>query len=100
MIVFECGFVFLCVCVCLSLSFSLFSANASIAQNGKFQKDIDIQSKEIKDLYVANGGKDADIAALREKLSSLLHDTNLQIKTVRKLLRDYNLDRDILLPSI
>ena len=61
---------------------------------------MDIQSKEVKDLCVANGGKDADIAALKEKLSSLLHDTNLQIKTVRKLLRDYNLDRDILLPSI
>ena len=91
MCVFAVGW---CVNVCKC------GANASIAQNGKFQKEMDIQSKEIKDLCVANGGKDADIAALKEKLSSLLHATNLQIKTVRKLLRDYNLDRGILLPSI
>jgi hypothetical protein len=49
---------------------------------------LDAQIIEIKELCVANGGKDADIAALKEKLSSLLQDTNLQIKAVRKLVRD------------
>ena len=53
-------------------------------QNGKFQKEMDMQSKEIKDLCVANG-------ALKEQLSNLLKDIDLQIKEVRKVARDYNL---------
>jgi hypothetical protein len=63
-------------------------ANARNVQSDKLQKDLDAQIKEIKGVCIAIGGKDADIAALKEKLSSLLQDTNLQIKTVRKLVRD------------
>jgi hypothetical protein len=48
---------------------------------------MDIQSKEIKDLCVANGSLKEKLSGLLEKLSSLLQDTNLQIKTVRKLVR-------------
>jgi hypothetical protein len=44
---------FLCVCVCVVEMHELWQ----IAQNGKFQKDMDIQSKEIKDLCVANGSQ-------------------------------------------
>ena len=50
-------------------------------QNGKLQKDIDVQSKEIKEVYVVNG-------ALKEQLANLLKDTDLQIKAVSKVLRD------------
>ena len=53
-------------------------ANAKNVQNEKLQKDLDAQINEIKDLCAAIGSKDADIAALKEKLSSLLQDTNLQ----------------------
>ena len=56
-------------------------ADAWIAQNGKLQKDIDVQSKEIKEVYVVNG-------ALKEQLANLLKDTDLQIKAVRKVVRD------------
>ena len=62
-------------------------ANTRNVQNDKLLKDLDAQTKEIKGLCVAIGGKDADIAALKEKLSSLRQDTNLQLKTVRTLVR-------------
>ena len=74
-------------------------ANKRIAQNDKLQKDMDIQSKEIKDLCVANGCLKEKLSSLLEKLSSLLQDTNLQIKTVRKLVRDWKLDRVSFYPA-
>jgi hypothetical protein len=43
------------------------------------QTDVDAQLKEIKDLCVANGSKDAEIAALKGKLSSVLQDTDVQV---------------------
>ncbi len=46
---------------------------------------MDAQLKEIKDLCVANGSKDAEIAALKEQLSKLLKDTGLQINEVSKV---------------
>ena len=49
------------------------------------QKDMDAQIKEIKDLCVANGSKDAEIAALKEQLSKLLTETGLQINEVRTI---------------
>jgi ribosomal protein S3 len=52
------------------------------------QKEFDAQSKENKGLCIAIGSKDADIAALKEKLSSMLQDKDLQIKAVRKVVRD------------
>ncbi len=45
---------------------------------------MDAQLNEIKDLCVANGSKDAEIAALKEQLSKLLKDTGLQINEVRE----------------
>jgi len=63
-------------------------ANARNVQNDKLQKDLDAQIKENKSLCIAIGGKDADREALKEKLSSLLQDTDLQIKAVRKVVRD------------
>jgi hypothetical protein len=57
-------------------------ANASITKNnGKFQKDMDVQSKEIKEGCVVNGG-------LKEQLSNLLKNIDSQIKAVRKVVRD------------
>ena len=47
-------------------------------QNDKLQKDLDDQIKEVKDLCVAIGSKDADREALKEKLESLLQDKNLE----------------------
>ncbi len=50
----------------------------------KLQKDVDIQSKEIKGLSVSNRG-------LEDQLSQLLKDTDLQIKeviVVIKVVRD------------
>lgn len=55
-------------------------ANTRNVQNDKLLKDLDAQTKEIKGLCVANG-------TLKEKLSSLRQDTNLQLKTVRTLVR-------------
>ena len=52
---------------------------------------MDAQIKEIKDLCVANGSKDAEIAALKEQLSKLLTETGLQINEVRKF---FILDRE------
>ena len=66
----------------------MFANARNVVQNDKLQNALDAQIKEIKDVCIAIGGKDADIAALKEKLSSLLQDTNLQIKTVRKPVRD------------
>jgi len=51
-------------------------------------KQLKEESKEIKSLYIAIGSKDADIAALKEKISSLLQDTDLLMKAVRKVGRD------------
>jgi hypothetical protein len=62
--------------------------NARNVQNDKLQKEFDAQSKENKGLCIAIGSKDADIAALKEKLSSMLQDKDLQIKAVRKVVRD------------
>ena len=59
-------------------------ANARNVQKDKLQKDLDAQIKENKGLCIAIGSKDADIAALKEKLQ----DTDLQIKAVRKVIRD------------
>jgi hypothetical protein len=56
-------------------------ANACITQNDKLHKDMDVQSKEIKDACVVNG-------ALKEQLANLLKDIDSQIKAVRKVLRD------------
>jgi hypothetical protein len=36
-------------------------------------------------LYIAIGSKDADIAALKEKISSLLKDTDLLMNAVSKV---------------
>jgi hypothetical protein len=47
---------------------------------------MDIQSKEIKGLCVANG-------TLKEQLSNQLKDRDLQMKEVKKVVRDENLDR-------
>ena len=92
---------YLCVCVCLSISvfvcvyvcvierelvsdftqilrYDLKFANACIVQNLarlKLQKDVDVQSKEIKGLGVSNRG-------LEDQLSKLLKDTDLEIKAV------------------
>ena len=63
-------------------------ANARNVQNVKLQKDLDAQIKENKGLCIAIGSKDAEIGALKEKLSSLLQDTDLQRKAVRKVVRD------------
>ena len=65
---------FLCVCVCVGEMHELWQ----IAQNGKLLKDMEVQSKEIKDLCVANG-------AMKEQLANLLKDTDLHIKAVRKV---------------
>jgi len=54
---------------------------------------MDVQSKDIKDVCRANG-------ALKEQLANLLKDIDSQMKAVRKLGRDENLDGGILLPRI
>jgi hypothetical protein len=46
-------------------------------QIGKFQKDMDVQSKEIKEVSVVN-------RALKEQLANLLKDTDLRITEVSK----------------
>ena len=60
-------------------------ANARNVQNDKLQKDLDAQIKENKNLYVVIGSKDTDIETLKEKISSLLQDTDLLMKTVRNV---------------
>ena len=54
----------------------------------KLQKDFDAQSTEIKDLCVAYGSKDAEIAALQQLLSNLPKDTDVQLKEVSEGMRD------------
>ena len=51
-------------------------------------KQLKEDSKEIKSLYIAIGSKDADIAALKEKISSLLQDTDFLMQAVSKVGRD------------
>ncbi len=46
-------------------------------QIGKFQKDMDVQSQEIKEVSVVN-------RALKEQLANLLKDTDLRITEVSK----------------
>ena len=60
-------------------------ANARNVQNDKLQKDLDAQIKENKNLYIVIGSKDTDIETLKEKISSLLQDTDLLMKTVRNV---------------
>ncbi len=54
----------------------------------KLQKDFDAQSTGIKDLCVAYGSKDAEIAALQQLLSNLPKDTDVQLKEVSEGMRD------------
>ena len=80
----KCVLMHLCLFVCLFANVEkerLMFADAWIAQNGKLQKDMDVQSKEMKEVYVLNG-------VLKVHLVNLLKDTDLQIKTVRKVGRD------------
>jgi len=56
-----------------------------MTQNGKLQKEINVQSQEMKELCAANGALKENT---QEQHTKLLKDTDLQINEVRKFVRD------------